>query len=192
MEALHARTIVDMSSSPRSSEKPDRMFIAETTSAKQSPSKVRALNLRLPIGGRLTLWFSSRKISNTMAWWSLPVSKTPCGLNLGNELPCAPAPNTDAPQLNGFSSQLVRQSDDGGLGPRPRSLISIAVTGVRAVSEPSSPLALFSFRPSSPGLTQALSSRSSSSPPALRRTLLTLLTESCSVGSDLRSFRISA
>ncbi|CAB0037385.1 unnamed protein product [Trichogramma brassicae] len=73
-----------------------------------------------------------------------------------------------------------------------RSLISIAVTGVRAVAEPSSPIALSSFRPSSSGLVQALSSCSSSSPPALRQTLLTLLTETCSVGSDLKSFRISA
>ncbi|CAB0038662.1 unnamed protein product [Trichogramma brassicae] len=73
-----------------------------------------------------------------------------------------------------------------------RSLISIAVTEVREVAEPSSPIALSSLRPSSSGLAQALSSCSSSSPPALRRTLLTLLTESCSVGSDLRSFKISA
>ncbi|CAB0043105.1 unnamed protein product [Trichogramma brassicae] len=68
----------------------------------------------------------------------------------------------------------------------------IAVIGVREVAEPSSPIALSSLRPSSSGLVQALSSCSSSSPPALRRTLLTLLTESCSVGSDLRSFKISA
>ncbi|CAB0042277.1 unnamed protein product [Trichogramma brassicae] len=73
-----------------------------------------------------------------------------------------------------------------------RSLITIAVIGVREVAEPSSPIALSSLRPSSSGLVQALSSCRSSSPPALRKTLLTILTESCSVGSDLRSFKILA
>ncbi|CAB0037512.1 unnamed protein product [Trichogramma brassicae] len=68
-----AYAIVDMSSSTMSSGIPGLTFIAETTSAKQSPSKVRALHLRLPAGGRPTLRFSSRRTSNTMAWWSLPV-----------------------------------------------------------------------------------------------------------------------
>ncbi|CAB0029202.1 unnamed protein product [Trichogramma brassicae] len=44
MEASHVRTIVDMSSSTMSSEKPGRISISETDPAKQSPSKVRALH----------------------------------------------------------------------------------------------------------------------------------------------------
>uniref|UniRef100_A0ABD2WY95 Uncharacterized protein n=1 Tax=Trichogramma kaykai TaxID=54128 RepID=A0ABD2WY95_9HYME len=76
--------------------------------------------------------------------------------------------------------------------PSSRSLTSIVATGVRAVAEPSSPIALSSFHPSSPRLVQALSRCSRSSPPAPRQTLLTLPTESFSVASDLRSFSISA
>ncbi|CAB0039212.1 unnamed protein product [Trichogramma brassicae] len=72
-----------------------------------------------------------------------------------------------------------------------RSLISIAVTGERVVAAPSSPMTSFSLWPSSPGSTHVLVSCSSISPLVLRRTLLTLPTESCSDGSDRRSFRIS-
>uniref|UniRef100_A0ABD2W3B6 Uncharacterized protein n=1 Tax=Trichogramma kaykai TaxID=54128 RepID=A0ABD2W3B6_9HYME len=67
MEASHAGTIVDISSSTMFSAEPNRISIPDTISARLSPSRVRALHLRLPAGARPTPWFSSRRISYTIA-----------------------------------------------------------------------------------------------------------------------------
>ncbi|CAB0043615.1 unnamed protein product [Trichogramma brassicae] len=141
-----------------------------------------------------------------------------CDLDLGIGLPGAPAPsNAFAASWTGRVTTAVWvpakafRRDLTASGPNlaasrwvrrasqissfdvtsSRSLISIAVTGERVVAAPSSPMTSFSLWPSSPGSTHVLVSCSSISPLVLRRTLLTLPTESCSDGSDRRSFRIS-
>uniref|UniRef100_A0ABD2X773 Uncharacterized protein n=1 Tax=Trichogramma kaykai TaxID=54128 RepID=A0ABD2X773_9HYME len=141
-----------------------------------------------------------------------------CDLDLGIGLPGAPAPSAafaaswasrvttavwvpakalrrdltaSGPKL--AASRWVRRASQTSsfVVTSSRSLISIAVTAERVVATPSSPMASFNLWPSSPGLAHALVSCSSRSPFVLRRTLLTLPTESCSDGSDRRSFRIS-